>query len=381
MASNSIRSTWTGQAIEFRLSLQGYKIAYSTVAAGDSMTLRLLLSFGSGGIRRNSIDWDGSMPTDQRKYSARRSVMLHLSLSFCALSCAATQPNRQSCSPSTEVVQVASGVYVRPGHGAVVFESDEIANIGFVVGDRCVAVVDTGGSIAEGHSLDCVIRGVTDRPVCYVINTHVHPDHLLGNLAFQRPGVEFVGHAKLPRALALRGDMYLERASAYENARLQESSIVFPERTVTGVVTLDIGGRVLTVRAHQSAHTDNDISVVDDKTKTAFLGDLVFLQHLPVIDGSINGWIAQLGAITGESWDNVVPGHGPPHALWPAAAEPTARYLAELRDEVRAWIARGGDLASAQDNIGQSRSEEWLLIDRYHRRNVGAAYAELEWED
>ena len=322
------------------------------------------------------------MPSDKRKYSAELRVILLLTCVLCALSCRPVPvPTSESCSPSAVVVQVASGVYVRPGHTAVVFESDEIANIGFVVGERCVAVIDTGGSVAEGHALDCAIRGVTDRPVCYVINTHVHPDHLLGNVAFQRAGVEFVGHAKLPRALALRGNTYLERASAYQKTRLQESNIVFPERTVTGLVQFDIGDRILTMRAHRSAHTDHDLSVVDDRTKTAFLGDLVFLQHLPVIDGSINGWIGELGAIAGESWDNVVPGHGAPRAAWPSAAGPTASYLAELRDQVRAWIARGGDLASAQENIGQARSEEWLLIDRYQRRNVGAAYAELEWED
>lgn len=280
-----------------------------------------------------------------------------------------------------KVVQVASGIYVRPGHAAVVFEGDEIANIGFVVGNRCVAVVDTGGSVAEGRALDCAIRSVTDRPVCYVINTHVHPDHILGNLAFRRAGVEFVGHAKLPRALALRGDTYLARASAYEDTQLPGSNIVFPERTVTAVVQLDIGGRILAVRAHKSAHTDHDISIVDNKTKTAFVGDLVFLQHLPVIDGSISGWIGELAAITGESWDNVVPGHGPPHAAWPAAAEPTADYLAALRDQVRAWIDGGGDLVSAQDGIRLFRPGNWLLVDRYQRRNVGAAYAELEWED
>ena len=322
------------------------------------------------------------MPSRQRENSVRRSVMLQLTFALCALSCRAVPVQTpESCSPSTGVVRVAAGVYVRPGHAAVVFEGDEIANIGFVVGDRCVAVIDTGGSLAEGQALDCAIREVTERPVCYVINTHVHPDHLLGNLAFKRPGVEFVGHAKLPRALAMRGDTYLERASAYESRALHESIFVFPERTLTSVIQLDIGERVLTVRAHKSAHTDHDISVVDEKTKTAFLGDLVFLEHLPVIDGSINGWIGELEAMTSESLAYVVPGHGPVRALWPSAAEPTLQYLTGLRENVRAWIASGGDLASAQDNIDQPRSEEWLLFDRYQRRNVGAAYAELEWED
>ena len=299
-----------------------------------------------------------------------------------ALSCHTTAPqSSDSCPTSAAVTQVAFGTYVRRGHAAVVFEGDEIANIGFVVGNRCVAVIDTGGSVAEGRALDCAIRRVTDLPVCYVIKTHVHPDHLLGNAAFLRPGVEFVGHAKLPRALALRGDTYLERASAYQGRELDESSLVFPQHTVTSAVELDIGDRVLTVRAHRSAHTDHDISVVDEMTKTAFLGDLVFLEHLPVIDGSITGWIDELAELDGEALAYVVPGHGPARAAWPAAGAPTARYLTELRARIRAWIARGGDLASAQDKIEVPDSTEWLLLDRYHRRNIGAAYAELEWED
>jgi len=322
------------------------------------------------------------MPSHQHKFIATRLLTIQLTCALCLISCSAVNGQAaSSCSNSAQVVQVASGVYVRPGHAAVVFEGEQIANIGFVVGDRCVAVVDTGGSPAEGQALGCAIREVTDLPVCYVINTHVHPDHLFGNAAFQRPGVEFVGHAKLPRAMALRGDAYLERASAYEGKVLHESIFVFPERTVTGVVELDIGGRVLTLRAHKSAHTDHDISVVDETTKTAFLGDLVFLEHIPVIDGSINGWIVELEEMSGDSLDYVVPGHGPVRADWPSASGATLRYLRWLRQNVRAWIENGGDLPSAQDNIGRAGSEDWLLFDRYQRRNVGAAYAELEWED
>ncbi len=321
------------------------------------------------------------MSTKRQKSSAVKVLILQLSCPCFALSCAAATSEQESCSPSNEIVQVAAGIYVRPGRAAVVFEGDEVANLGFVVGDRCVAVVDTGGSVAEGRALDCAIRAVSDRPVCYVINTHVHPDHLLGNAAFVRPGVEFVGHAKLPRALALRGDLYLERASAHEGRELDASQIVFPERTVPSMVKLDIGGRVLTIRAHASAHTDHDLSVVDSRTNTAFLGDLLFLEHLPVIDGSINGWIDELEQLSEVSMNYIVPGHGPPRATWPAAARPTLAYLTSLREIVRAWIASGGDLASAQDTIDAPQGADWLLVERYHERNVGAAFAELEWEE
>lgn len=270
---------------------------------------------------------------------------------------------------------------MRQGRHAVVFEGSGIANLGFVVGERCVAVIDTGGSEAEGQALDCAIRGQTALPVCYVINTHVHPDHTLGNAAFDREGVIFVGHEKLPRAFALRGDTYLARASAAEARQLPASYIRFPERLVGDTVQLDLGERILSVRAQPSAHTDHDLSVVDERTATAFAGDLVFLEHIPVLDGSVNGWIAVLTDMTAEPFAYIVPGHGPVRALWPDAAGPTLGYLENLRDDTRAWIADGGDLAAAQRTIGRGETQGWRLFDRYQGRNVGTAYAELEWED
>jgi len=120
---------------------------------------------------------------------------------------------------------------------------------------------------------------------------------------------------------------------------------------------------------------------MDSRTNTAFLGDLVFLEHLPVIDGSINGWIGELEQLSEVSISYVVPGHGPPRTDWPAAAQPALAYLTALRESVRAWIASGGDLASAQDTIDAPQGAAWQLVERYHERNVGAAFAELEWED
>src|SRR5271155_2016062 len=101
------------------------------------------------------------------------------------------------------VDELAPGVYMHrgaqlpldvPGH-------DDIANIGFIVGSRCVAVIDTGGSVRIGRALHAAIRRSTSLPICYVINTHVHVDHVLGNVAFKDDAPTFVGHAELAAAL------------------------------------------------------------------------------------------------------------------------------------------------------------------------------------
>jgi quinoprotein relay system zinc metallohydrolase 2 len=277
--------------------------------------------------------------------------------------------------------EVANGVFVRPGQSGVLFEADNVANTGVVIGDRCVAVIDTGGSRAEGEALAAAIRSLTDVPVCFVINTHVHPDHVLGNEAFSQAQVRFIGHEKLPRAIALREDTYRRRAAEYGGAASADVQMVAPEQTVGDEVQLDLGHRVLVLRAHATAHTDNDLTVRDEKTGTLFAGDLVFLEHLPVLDGSINGWLEELGRATEQDFARVVPGHGPVEAGWPEAAEPTIEYLEGLREATRAFIAEGGDLGSAQEAIRTAEQGRWQLIEQYHKRNVAAAFAELEWED
>ncbi|MGN6704151.1 MAG: MBL fold metallo-hydrolase, partial [Burkholderiaceae bacterium] len=79
--------------------------------------------------------------------------------------------------------RIAPGVFVHEGEQAETSAANrgDIANIGFVVGKRCVAVIDTGGSAAIGAALREAVRSRTGLPVCYVINTHMHPDHVFGN--------------------------------------------------------------------------------------------------------------------------------------------------------------------------------------------------------
>jgi len=285
--------------------------------------------------------------------------------------------------PCAELAEIAEGVHVRPGVVGRVFVERQIANIGFVIGTECVAVIDTGGSLEEGQALSCAIRRLTAVPVCYVINTHVHPDHILGNLAFKGPGVHFIGHQNLPRAMALVGPTYLRRAARFAGQAMDERLIVPPERLVRPgqPLELDLGGRTLRIEAQGRAHTDSDLIVVDERSQTLWLGDLVFVEHIPVLDGSVLGWLQTLETLRARTARQAVPGHGPPSVPWPGAAQDTMRYLSVLRNEVREWIANDGTLQGAQDHAGEAERDRWALFDSYHKRNIAAAYRELEWED
>jgi quinoprotein relay system zinc metallohydrolase 2 len=280
------------------------------------------------------------------------------------------------------VTEIANGVFVHNGvhEEASSGNKDAIANIGFIVGTAAVAVIDPGGSFEEGAALRTAVRARTDQPIRYVILTHVHPDHIFGAAAFRDDHPEFVGHAKLPGALAQRGEYYLRRLRSTLGEEAKGSEIVPPTLLVAERLDLDLGGRHLLVRAHSPAHTDSDLTVFDESTRTFWLADLLFVDRIPVVDGSLVGWLKELGELTAIRADRAVPGHGPVLVSWPDAADPERRYLETVGRDTRAVIKAGIGIAEAYRHVANSEREHWLLFDDYHPRNVTASYKELEWE-
>lgn len=280
------------------------------------------------------------------------------------------------------VTEVAAGVFVHVGRHEDFTPANAggLANLGFVIGRHSVMVIDTGGSAVEGQELLEAIRARTTLPISHVVDTHVHPDHLLGNVAFRDSGAVFVGHAKLADHLAEAGPYYLANMRRLLGPAFAGTELVPPTLLVADTTTVDLGGRKLELRAWPTAHTNTDLTVLDLATKTLFAGDLVFMERIPVVDGSLLGWLEVLDGLARYPAERVVPGHGPASAPWPAALDAERAYLESLRDGVRAELRRNRTLDQAVDEVKLPPGQHWSLAAENHARNVTASFTELEWE-
>jgi quinoprotein relay system zinc metallohydrolase 2 len=335
----------------------------------------------------DACDWSKALVTcTASKLVTRRHALLGALCSGCmapfaSVAARTPDPLRFASRIEPRFEQVAGGIFIRTGldEDATAANADAIANVGFIVGRKSVATMDAGGSLEDGKRLRAAIRSHTSLPISHVILSHAHPDHVFGAAAFVQDKPQFVGHSKLPRALALRGDYYRARLES-QLGKARAGTAVTPTLLVETTRDIDLGGRVLTVKAHSIAHTDNDLSVLDGQTGTLLASDLLFVRRVPALDGSLRGWLNELQVLKGLPARRAVPGHGPAGVDWPTAAVDLERYLTVLLTETRAAIAKGTPIEEAVKVVGQSERTRWMLFDDYHGRNVTQAFKELEWE-
>jgi quinoprotein relay system zinc metallohydrolase 2 len=297
--------------------------------------------------------------------------------------CSAAVPGRAAAQLDRTLVTqvVAPGIHMRRGvdEDATAANDDAIANIGFILGRNAVAVVDPGGSLNDGQRLRARILEVTRLPIRYVLMSHVHPDHIFGAGAFVQDRPQFIGHARLPQAMAQRGEYYQRGLDAILG-KGRSGPLVVPTRLVADRDQIDLGDRTLVLTAHDVAHSDCDLSVFDPASATLLPADLLFVERVPALDGRLKGWQKELTALKAVAAKRAVPGHGPVSVNWPAGARDLDRYLDVLLRETRIAVKRGMDISAAVATVGRSERSKWKLFDDYQGRNVTQAFKEVEWE-
>jgi len=254
-----------------------------------------------------------------------------------------------------------------------------MVNSCFVDMGKSWLVVDSGPSYMYAKEALLHVNRIKKMPVTFVINTHVHDDHWLGNGYYASHGATVVG------SFVFKTHFHPGETTRMEHrispTAYADTVPTIPTRLVHEDETLELGHyHVKLINVDYKAHTERDLLVYIPEMKTLFAGDLVFNDRLPSLrDGDINGWIKALEMIKSMNVKTIIGGHG--DITDTKALDLTYGYLSMLRDEVRQAIEDGMDITEALESITMLKYKDIGLFDVMHRQNVEVAYRMLEWED
>lgn len=234
-----------------------------------------------------------------------------------------------ACLPAATFAQSSGELVTLKVQGNVYLINGAGGNIAVQTGDQGVLVVDTGLASMSDKVL-AAIRKISDKPIQYIINTHVHPDHTGGNEAIRKAGLTYVG-ANVTGNLTDAGvgaqvwaqDNVLKRMSAPTGQQAPVPFGSWPTETyVFGRKQLFFNGEPIEIIYQPAAHTDGDSIVLFRRSDVVVTGDIFVTTSYPFIDvdrgGSIQGEIDALNnimeiAIPGlqdEAGTYILPGHG-----------------------------------------------------------------------
>lgn len=222
-----------------------------------------------------------------------------------SMACNTGSEGNGSLQRTYEIKELADGVYRLEGHQGECL-------MYLVVGTEKACLIDTGMGVCD---LRQTIRSVTDKPF-FAINTHCHIDHCLGNNQFEEVYVTKESLPDLESSLKEQRGMP-PRADEVEDKQVFETDYGFAEDGDT----FYLGGRTLSV-VFTPGHTPGDICIIDDKSRIAFVGDLVtagshmchmlaYVRDMAFTTVSIETWDRSLRKMQGmqDGFDWMLSGH------------------------------------------------------------------------
>lgn len=253
-------------------------------------------------------------------------------------------------------------------------------NMGFVVGSKAVAVIDSGYTAAMATEMLAHIKKVTSLPVKFVINTNSQPHRFFGNTVFKKTGAKIISHkAEVARMKKSSGDF----ASGVERAlELKKDSIkspALPDTVITKIKSVDLGGVKLDIIPMPTNHTTASLIVNIAKDKISFSGDVLYggrlLAVLPI--SNTKSWLKSFDSLKKYRNYTFVPGHGQPGKL-SKFKKPTRDYLQLLYTHMSKALDNGVDLQDAINTLNQKKFSKLSNFKELSGRNASWAYIERE---
>ncbi len=183
----------------------------------------------------------------------------------------------------------------------------DIANSSFIITSKGIIVIDTGSSYLYGKQLVKLIRTISSKKIVYVINTHHHPDHFLGNQAFKNSKILATAYSK--NYIQKNGNDYILNLVNIIQYAMKETEVLAPTNILKDKY-LHLGNHKLRI-LYLKGHTSSDIALYDEKTKVLFASDLVFNNRIAATPhANIKQWIRSLSLLEKINYSYLVPGHG-----------------------------------------------------------------------
>lgn len=272
--------------------------------------------------------------------------------------------------------KVADGVYALIGKTEN-FSRDNggnIVNTGFIIGRDGVIVIDSGPSKAYGEQQRAAIARVTDKPIVQLLLTHAHPDHVFGNQAY--PGIPIASLPATAVTLTQSGDALLGNLYRLVGDAMRDTEVRLPN-AVAADGAFSIAGRKLRLMAARG-HTDGDLMVFDEASRTLFAGDLVFFERTPTTpNADLPHWLSTLDSLDPLDFAVLVPGHGPVLHDHAGIAQ-TRDYLRWLRDGLQGAARRGLDMPEVLQLPVPERFQQLAVLKTEYERSVTHLYPAYE---
>ncbi|MEE4279240.1 MAG: quinoprotein relay system zinc metallohydrolase 1 [Halieaceae bacterium] len=252
-----------------------------------------------------------------------------------------------------------------------------IVNTGFIVGDDGVVVIDSGPSRLYGEQLREAIATVTDKPIAAVLITHLHPDHFLGNQAFD--DVPVLALAETVAGIEAQGELFNDAMYRLVGPWMKGTEVRVPD-ILEASEAIELAGRELRLFA-LSGHSGSDLAVFDVDSGVLFAGDLVFYERTPTTpQADISTWLDDLEVLRQVPFRALVPGHGPVVSDQRAIAQ-TTLYLDWLATSLRMRAESGASMAEvlAPDPSGKAFVSLAVFLEEF-QRSVAHLYPAMEEE-
>jgi cyclase len=237
-----------------------------------------------------------------------------------------------------KVTKVAGTVYMLEGSGG---------NIGVSVGDDGVVLVDDQFAPLAGK-IKTALKGVTDKPLKFVLNTHFHGDHTGGNAAFAHDAT-IIAHENVRKRLQDGGTVLGGAVKPADKDAL-------PVVTFNQRATVHLNGEDIRAVHFEAGHTDGDSVIFFTQSNVVHMGDDFVTYGFPFVDaangGSVGGMIAGVEKVLAMVDDNVkiIPGHGP------LSSKADMRKFVDMLKETRDVVASGLKAGKTADQLKQDHA-------------------------